>query len=117
VNTIFLEKKILIFFPSVNSNNFVDFLGKNCLELYHKIEGKTCPPHPPRRKKEKIPTFGTGEDSSKFVINTKVAHNGVNSVTPDEHSSECGGQNENQMFPKFSQQQLVVFAPNTSIHA
>ncbi len=69
-------------------------MGKNCPELYHKIEGKTPLPPPPllqRRKKEKIPTFGTGEDSSKFVINSKVTHNQVNSVTPHEHSSECGG--------------------------
>jgi hypothetical protein len=48
-------------------------------------------PLPKEEKKKKIPTFGTGEDSSKFVINTKVTHNRVNSVTPHEHSSECGG--------------------------
>jgi hypothetical protein len=57
------------------------FLGKICPELYHKIEGKT-PPKEEEEKKEKTPTLGTGEDSSKFVINTQVTHNQVNWVTP-----------------------------------
>jgi len=63
-------------------------LGKNFPELYQKIEGK---PPPPPQKKEKTPTLGTSEDSSKFVLNTQATHNQVNSATPDEHSSEERG--------------------------
>jgi hypothetical protein len=63
--------------------------GKISLNCITKLKGK---PPKKRRKKEKTPTLGTGKDFSKFVLNTQIAtHNQVNSVTPDEHSSECGG--------------------------
>jgi len=66
---------------------FWEKIALNCIK---NLKGKIPPPSPQRRKKEKIPTFGTGEDSSKFVINTKVTHNRANSVTPHEHSSSVG---------------------------